>query len=65
MDILDDFPESEKIMDSDRVTELVELMKKIQSRKISFNTYWKLLGDFWEESGFPEWSEECYFRIKD
>lgn len=65
MDILDDFPESEKIMDSDKVTELVEIMKKIQSRKISFNTYWKLLGDFWKESGFPEWSEECYFRIKD
>jgi len=64
MDILDEFPVEEKIMEDDKVKELLDLMRAVQNKVISSQAYWEKLGDFWNKHGFPEWSEECYARIK-
>lgn len=64
MDILDDFPIQEKNMEDDKVKELLDLIRDLQNKVIPKKVYWEKLGDFWTKHGFPEWSEECYERIK-
>ena len=64
MDILDDFPEQEKIMNDESSDELIKLMRLVKSGRISVNNYYKKLAEFWTKRGFPEWAEECYKKIK-
>ena len=64
MDILDDFPEQEKIMNDESSDELIKLMRLVKSGRISVNNYYKKLAEFWTKQGFPEWAEECYKKSK-
>ena len=41
MDILDDFPEQEKIMNDESSDELIKLMRLVKSGRISVNNYYK------------------------
>jgi hypothetical protein len=64
MDILDDFPKEEQIMEEDQVREYLQIMKSLNSGVIRLDDYYRRLADFWEQQGFPEWAEEFNERAK-
>ena len=64
MDILDDFKEEDKIMEKELVTELATIMKKLWRRRISLEEYYRRVGVFWRDRGFPEWQKEAMDKIK-
>ncbi len=64
MDILDDFPKEEQIMEEDQVREYLQIMKSLNSGVIRLDDYYRRLAEFWERQGFPEWAEEFNERAK-
>jgi len=65
MDILDDFPEEEKMMKDEKATELYKLMRKAQTGTLDLKNYYRRLAVFWEGEGFPEWADEAKAKIRD
>jgi|TARA_Y100000592_G_scaffold100758_1_gene182576 hypothetical protein len=65
MDILDEFPKEDQFLGDEEATELRLIMKEVQLDRISLNTYYKRLAEFWRKQGFPEWAEEILERVKD
>jgi len=65
MDIMDDFPKEEKIMESEKVEELMGLIRLLMKGALSADEYFQKLADFWNNHGFPEYAEETLLHIKD
>ena len=64
MDIMDDFPKEEKIMESEKVEELMDLIRLLMKGVLSADEYFQKLADFWNKHEFPEYAEETLLHIK-
>ena len=62
---MDDFPKEENIMESEKVEELMGLIRLLMKGRLSANNYFQKLADFWNKHGFPEYAEETLLHIKD
>ena len=52
-------------MESDKVEELMDLIRLLMKGALSADEYFQKLADFWNKHEFPEYAEETLLHIKD
>jgi hypothetical protein len=65
MDILDEFSKEDQIMEEEEVQELMSLINKLMTGRMSRNDYFQKLSDFWSKQGLTEYAEEALLHVKD
>ena len=65
MDILDDFPKEEQIMEEDQVREYLQIMKSLNSGVIRLDDYYRRLAEFWRNVGEDSYAEEALQMMDD
>jgi hypothetical protein len=55
----------EDYLPEDQRREILSIITKSFTKKLSGNKYFRTLGDFWKKNGFQKYADEAYGYIKD